>query len=80
MLIMRALYESFGAYVASAFSRVGPPPNGADSRHKAKESAIVKGRLEGHFRRSARVPNWSGVAQQPDAHSVLRHFGIAPEH
>jgi hypothetical protein len=30
-----------------------------------------------HFRRPARVPNWSGVAQQPDAHSVLRQFGIA---
>ena len=32
----------------------------------------------GHFRRSGRVLNWSGVTQQSEARNALRHFGVAP--
>ena len=31
----------------------------------------------GYFRRSARVPHWSGEPQRPDARSLLRHVGVA---
>ena len=32
----------------------------------------------GHFRRSARVSDRSGVTQQPDARIALRYFGVEP--
>jgi hypothetical protein len=41
---------------------------------------VLKGAMsaQGQFRRFARVPNWSGVPQQPEAMSALGHFGVAP--
>ena len=33
----------------------------------------------GQFRRSARVPHWSGEPQRPDMRSALRHFGVAAQ-
>jgi hypothetical protein len=33
----------------------------------------------GHFRRSTRVPLWSGEPQRPDVRSLLRHVGVAPK-
>ena len=32
----------------------------------------------GHFRRFARVPDWSGVPQERDVPGAIRHFGVAP--
>jgi hypothetical protein len=32
----------------------------------------------GHFRRSSPVSDRSGVPQQPEARSTLRHVGVAP--
>jgi hypothetical protein len=32
----------------------------------------------GHFRRFARVPDWSGVPQEPDVPGAIRRFGVAP--
>jgi hypothetical protein len=32
----------------------------------------------GHFRRSGRVPNGSGVTQLSEARNALRHLGVAP--
>jgi hypothetical protein len=31
----------------------------------------------GHFRRFARVPDWSGVPQEPDVPGAIRRFGVA---
>ena len=32
----------------------------------------------GHFRRFARVADWSGEPQEPDVLATIRHFRVAP--